>query len=173
MKCIWISALAIVLTGCRMGGAGTLVPVDGGTIIHHSIAVRADAVVATIEGQWAAEASQAIQIQYANGNSVPVRVALAPLRLHRSGEEAALWSVSDMTAVNRSDARSDNDVPPVLYDASPGATVPTLTLPPRSKRTLALGFTNFTGEKRIRQGDIVSLDLPMPREVRGVRFRAQ
>lgn len=159
MKSIRIVALAIVLAGCRMGGAGTLVPVDGGTITNDSIAVRADAVVATIEGQWAAEASQAIQIQYTNGSSMPVRIALAPLRLHRSGEEAALWSVSDMTAVNRSDARTNNDVPPVLYDAGPGSAVPILTLPPRSKRTLALGFTNFTGKKRVGQGDIVSLDL--------------
>ncbi|WP_156348569.1 hypothetical protein [Sphingomonas sp. Leaf23] len=168
-----IAALALVLGACRMGDAGTLVPIDGGRISGDGMSVREGRVVAVIQGQWAAEASQALQLRYTNGGIQPVRVELAPLRLRRGGEEAALWSVSDMAGVNRSDGRSDNDVPPVLYDAGSAATAPTLTVPAKGERSLAIGFANFTGKERIRAGDIVRLDLPMPGRTRHIRFRAE
>ncbi len=173
MKFVWIGALALVLAGCRMGDAGTLVPIDGGTISGDSISVRDGPVVATLEGQWAAEASQAIQLRYANRSTEPVRIDLAPLRLRRKGEQAALWSVSDMGAVDRSDARTDNDVAPVLYDAGSAGAAPSLAVPAGGERSLALGFTNFTGTERIRSGDIVGLDLPVPSRTHRIRFRAE
>lgn len=173
MRPVWICVVLLVVTGCRAGDAGTLEPIDGGTISNDGVAVRSGAVVATVAGQWAAEASQAVQLRYTNRGSTPVNVKLAPLRLHRNGEVAELWSVSDMTVVNRADARTDNDVPPTLYDAGPDAVAPVLTVRAGEQRALAIGFTNFTGDARIRSGEIVTLDLPMPGGTRTVRFRAR
>ncbi|MEH3041294.1 MAG: hypothetical protein PGN21_14675 [Sphingomonas paucimobilis] len=173
MKLAWIGTLALVLAGCHTGEAGTLMPVDGGAVSGNSISIRDGPVVMTIEGQWAAEASQAMQLRYANSSAQPVRVDLAPLRLSRGGEEAALWSVSDMGGVNRSDARTDNDVPPILYDAGDAGAAPVLTVPAKGERSLAVGFTNFTGKERIRSGDIVGLVLPTPGGTRRILFRAE
>ena len=172
MKHVTSSAITLLLAACRMGDAGTLEPADNQVAADGGVVMREGGLTATVNGQWADEGSQAVQLRYNNAGPAPVAVSLGRLSLHHQLGDAGLWSVSDMTGVDRNDTRTDNDVPPVLHDGQQSPNAPTLTIPPGGGRFLALGFTNFPGEQRIRSGDTVTLDVPMGVRTATVRFRA-
>lgn len=158
--------LAVLLAAaCQQGDAGNLEPINGQSAAWgsaESAVVRDGAVSATVTARWAAEASQGADIVYRNDGTTPVSVILSRLTLrHERLGEAPLWAASDMTDVDRKDARTDNDDPPVVYDMDTSPSTTQLLLKPGERRTLNVGFTNFPGNKRIARGDQVSVTVPL------------
>lgn len=170
MKCWRFRAacvsFALALTACQPGSFGDLAPVIGGTVEQgpgsDSAMVRDQGVSATVTARWASEASQSADVIYVNERPEPVSIALPRLKLrHQRLGDAPLWAASDMTGVDRDDARTDNDEPPALYDLDQSPATTRLVLKPGERRTLNVGFTNFGGEERIREGDRVTMTVPM------------
>lgn len=165
------------MAACQPGSFGNLEPVIGGAVERGteagSAVVRDGSVSATVAARWASEASQSADIVYTNGQGTPVSIALPNLALHheRLGK-ASLWAASDMTRVDRDDARADNDEPPALYDLSSSPATTTLVLKPGERRVLNLGFTNFGGDERIKEGDRVTMTLPMGERDATIAFMA-
>lgn len=156
--------LSVLLSaGCQQGAAGRLKPVDGQQGEEAgSAVVREGAVSATVTARWASEASQSAYIVYRNDAAKPVSVILSHLKLHHEHlGDAQLWTVSDMTVVNRDDTRTNNDDPPTLYDMDTSPATTRLVLDPGERRALDVGFTNFLGTKRIASGDLVTATVPL------------
>ncbi len=173
MKRLITLSLSLLAAACSVGDGGPLIPEKGDASTDGTVAVENGGLTASIRAQWASEGSQAVQLRYRNEGREPASIHLGHLRLHHRLGNAGLWSVSDMTRVNRDDTRTDNDVPPIVFDGSPGREAPIITIPSGGERFFAIGFTNFPGDERITQGDDVSLVLPMGRNDVTLRLSAR
>jgi hypothetical protein len=160
-----VSALALSLAiGCQAGDFGNLEPLIEGTTEKgeqpHSAVVRAGEVSATLSARWASEASQSAEIRYVNQGKAPVSIALSRLVLrHPRLGEAALWTASDMTGIDR---KTNNQDAPIIYNLDDAAAQATqLIVKPGEPRFLSIGFTNYPGTERIRKGDRVVMTVPL------------
>lgn len=156
----------LLAAGCSQGDGGKLEPAAGQSAERGdaagSVVVRDGPVSATLTAHWAAERSQTANIVYRNEGATPVSIVLPHLAMHheRLGD-APLWSAGDMTAVNRDDARTDNDEATILYELETSPATTQLLLKPGERRELQVGFTNYPGDVRIAHGDRVTLTVPL------------
>jgi hypothetical protein len=153
-------ACAVLLTACQPGSAGPLEPVAGSGVKVEAgqIALLVDGPIeARVSGRWSSTTVNELHIRYRNGGTTPLRIALTGIQMQHSLGKAALITAVDVTGVNMTDKREDNDQGTVLFslDAGGGSARGVLDVPAGATREISCEFTPFAKAGAVARGDTV------------------
>jgi hypothetical protein len=153
--------------------------VSGNTIV-----LTSDSFVAEISGTWSIRVGDGIAIEYRNKNPKPFEFMWTDFSKKVAGGEVQLSGASDLTGVDLTDSRSDNDVVKPLYQADYPSQVlqkdkfdVKYRLAPNETKKLLLSFGNFPAnsspnlEQSPKIGEEISVRFAMPSGPITVRFK--
>jgi hypothetical protein len=153
-------------------------------VYGNTIVLNSDSVVAEISGVWSIRVGDGITIEYRNKNPKPFEFMWTDFSKQVAGGEVQLSGASDLTGVNLTDSRSDNDVVKPLYQADyPNQVLQTVKfdvkyrLASNESKKLLLSFGNFPAksspnlEQPPKIGDEISIRFAMPSGPITVRFK--
>jgi hypothetical protein len=148
------------------------------------IVLNSESVVAEISGIWSIRVGDGVTIQYRNKNSKPFEFMWTDFSKQVAGGEVQLSGASDLTGVNLTDSRSDNDVVKPLYQADYPSQVlqkdkfdVKYRLASNETKKILLSFGNFPAnsspniEQPPKIGDEISVRFAMPGGPITVRFK--
>jgi hypothetical protein len=162
-----IVAGALLLSACQPGSAGPLAPVAGSgvTIETGQVALLVDGPIeARVSGRWSSTTVNELRIRYRNGGTRPVQIALTGIQMQHSLGKAALITAVDVTGVDMTDKREDNDQGKMLFSLDTGegvgGTRGVLDVPAGATREISCELTGFAKAGGVVRGDTVVSTIP-------------
>jgi hypothetical protein len=162
-----ILASAVFLSACQPGSAGPLAPVAGSGVKVEAgpVALLVDGTIeARVSGRWSSTTVNELRIRYRNGGTTPLRIALTGIQMQHALGKAALITAVDVTGVDMTDKREDNDQGKMLFsvDAAEGGggTGAVLDVPAGATREISCEFTSFARAGAVARGDTVVSTIP-------------
>jgi hypothetical protein len=156
-----------LLPACQPGSAGPLDPVAGSgvTVETGQVALLVDGLIeARVSGRWSSKTVNELHIRYRNGGTKPLRIALTGIQMQHSLGKAALITAVDVTGVDMTDKREDNDQGKMLFslDANGGGgATGVLDLPAGATREISCELTGFAKTGEVVRGDMVISTIPL------------
>ncbi len=191
--CLATSALFLTgLTACvEHGRAGALIPLAGVTgsnakvvVSGSTVRLTSDSVVAEISGEWSTQTGDAVKIDYKNSGTQAFEFKWTDFNKKALGVDVALSGASDLTGVDLTDKRTDNDFVKPLYQAAASTPVKgqdtsnlSFSIAPNQSKKLYLAFGNYSPtssvdkKKPVQSGDEIEIRFAMPSGPITVRFK--
>lgn len=126
--------------------------------------IRSYDIVTDITGDWVTEGFHDLDVDIVNNGQRSWEVPGSAFALTHGGEKAQLLYLIDVTGVDASDDRSDNDQSTTLYDfeRDGAAPIPSLIVPARSRREFNVVFANFhRSGNQVKVGDALIAEIPL------------
>ncbi|WCP73906.1 hypothetical protein [Sphingomonas hankookensis] len=171
----------LLLAACGRSTGGPLEPVAAPGLLlsqdadgQPAATVRTGSVSAQVSARWSDTGEQSAILVYTNRGTAPARIDLSRLAMTGPAGEAVVLSAADVTDTDLLDTRTDNDdARPLLHRDARGTASGVLALPPGTERRVDAQFSPFSNTVAARDGDAVTLRLPMADGARAIRFIAR
>ncbi len=188
-------ALALLLLSglqsCGLRGeSGQLMPIvdanssnSSVTVSGTTVRITTGAVSAEVNGTWSVRTGDAVTVTYHNTSTTPFAFKWTEFSKKTGAREIALAEAANLTGVDLTDTRTDNDVVKPLYKADDANVKDNDKLPvnysiaPKEKKTINLSFGNYSADrstekaKPIQSGDEIAIRFAMPQGAVLVRFK--
>lgn len=171
----------LLLAACNRSTGGPLEPVEAPGLLlsqeadgQPAATVRSGSVSARVVAHWSDTGGQSVNVVYTNRGTAPVRLDLGSLAMTGPAGEAVAMSAADVTATDLLDTRTDNDdARPLLQRDAHGTARGVLALPPGAERRVDAQLSPFSNTLAARDGNAITLRLPMPDASCDIRFVAR
>jgi hypothetical protein len=168
-------AAAMSLPACQPGSGGPLEPVEGADVRIEAdrVALLSDGGLETrVTGRWSSIGANSLRIRYHNGGATPLRIPLAGTRMRHSLGEAVLHTAIDVTGVDMTDAREDNNQGKTLFSLDGRVSAGVLDVPAGATREIDADLTSFPNEGSVTHGDRIAVTVPLVTRRAEVAFNA-
>jgi hypothetical protein len=187
----FVLLIATMTSGCGVArSGGKLVPVQESAnpdskigVSGDTVRLTTDSVSAEISGYWGEQTGDTVTMTIRNGGQLPFAMKWSSFAKQQSGDTIGLLSASDITGINSSDARTDNDGPTMLYErigpSDPRPPSDSFTIAPNTEKKISLSFGNAPEGKTTREfpfvksGDEALIRFAMPGGPIAVRFKLE
>lgn len=178
-RLLGIACLFLSATACQPGRGGNLIPAEGqvegvpGPYCNGSIHLIGGGVVADVSGRWYTRLSANgvdLQVRYRNAGSRSVTLRGADFASYRSPDRGEPTEVADITGMDLSDDRTDNDDATKLFEVHEGNTAGEVTIAPGETRVLQVMTVMPEGVRSIGGDQTVVAIVPMPTGFARARF---